>query len=158
MVPANSLKYGHWTPTLQLQHPVQLDLPIVFARLKIVESVLLGVTGWERGLPTVSQPVKSFCFVLRAGIAAESKYLWDDWWLSRCITAKIIPSCFFLHPGDFIYADLLLHSPVWFRFCRLRALILYDWEKKKNPGGNPNREVIWPVAMDFFRVFYKKIS
>lgn len=118
-------------PTLQLQHPVQLDLPTVFAaRLKIVESVLLGVTGWKPGLPVVLQPVKNCFFVLRAGIAAESMYLWDDWWLSRCTTAKILPSCFFLHL-QVTFANLLLYSPFWFRFCSLHAVILYDLKKKK---------------------------
>lgn len=39
-----------------------LDLPVLAARLKIVESVLLSVTGCKLGFPAVLQPVKSFCF------------------------------------------------------------------------------------------------
>lgn len=79
MVLANSLKYSHRTPALLLQHLVQVALPTVFAaRLKVVESVLLDVMGWKLGLPAVLQTVKSFCFVLRAGIVAESMCVGGD--------------------------------------------------------------------------------
>lgn len=66
VIPVCSLKYGHQTPASQLQYHVQLDLeldlPVFAARLKIVESVLLSITGCKLGFPVVLQPVKRFCF------------------------------------------------------------------------------------------------